>query len=164
MDAKEYLEQARYLDMRITAKLAQLDELHHLMLQAGGSDSITAKIMTLQEETDRDVDELVALKKEIMAMIRQVSRPEYRTVLELRYLSFWSWKKIAVNMNYHRKYIYVLHRAALKKISEIRKDLTKPDHMLPGLSDTIQVTAESMDTDQQAAGRAAGRLQQYCVR
>lgn len=119
MDAKEYLEQARYLDMRITAKLAQLDELHRLMLQAGGSDSITAKIMTLQEETDRDVDELVALKKEIMAMIRRVSKPEYQTLLELRYLCFWTWERISMNMHYSQSQLFNLLPCALKEIDKI---------------------------------------------
>ena len=130
MEAKEYLEQARYLDMRITAKLAQLDELHRLMLQAGGSDSITAKIMTLQEETDRDVDELVALKKEIMAMIRRVSKPEYQTLLELRYLCFWTWEKIALNMHYSRSQLFNLLPCALKEIAMILAESgkTEEDH------------------------------------
>ena len=119
MDAKEYLEQARNLDKRITAKLAQLDELHRLMLQAGGSDSITAKIMTLQEETDRDVDELVALKKEIMAMIRRVSKPEYQTLLELRYLCFWTWERISMNMHYSQSQLFNLLPCALKEIDKI---------------------------------------------
>ena len=132
MDAKEYLEQARYLDMRITAKLAQLDELHRLMLQAGGSDSITAKIMTLQEETDRDVDELVALKKEIMAMIRRVSKPEYQTLLELRYLCFWTWEKIALNMHYSRSQLFNLLPCALKEIEMILAESgeTEEDRMI----------------------------------
>jgi hypothetical protein len=105
--------------MRITAKLAQLDELHRLMLQAGGSDSITAKIMTLQEETDRDVDELVALKKEIMAMIRRVSKPEYQTLLELRYLCFWTWERISMNMHYSQSQLFNLLPCALKEIDKI---------------------------------------------
>ena len=132
MDAKEYLEQARYLDMRITAKLAQLDELHRLMLQAGGSDSITAKIMTLQEETDRDVDELVALKKEIMAMIRRVSKLEYQTLLELRYLCFWTWEKIALNMHYSRSQLFNLLPCALKEIEMILAESgeTEEDRMI----------------------------------
>jgi len=125
MDAKEYLEQARYLDMRITAKLAQLDELHRLMLQAGGSGSITAKIMTLQEETDRDVDELVALKKEIMAMIRRVSKPEYQTLLELRYLCFWTWERISMNMHYSQSQLFNLLPCALKEIDKILSEVAE---------------------------------------
>ena len=35
MTAKEYLEQARFLDMRINAKLQQLEELKKLMLNVG---------------------------------------------------------------------------------------------------------------------------------
>ena len=49
MDAKKYLDQTRFLDMRITAKLAQLEELHRLMLRVGGSDGTAAKIAAMQE-------------------------------------------------------------------------------------------------------------------
>ena len=119
LDAKEYLEQARFLDMRINAKQAQLDSLHQLMLKLGGSDRAAAKISILQEKINRDIDSLVNLKDEITCRISQLSKPEYQTVLELRYLCFWSWEKIAVNMHYHQLYIYELHRAALKEFSEV---------------------------------------------
>jgi hypothetical protein len=165
LDAKEYLEQARFLDMRINAKLAQLDSLHQLMLKIHPTDDVSlrgtqcrgnlltctaladaqkpadnchcetssqtgcgnpfsssaaaAKILSLQSNINRDIDSLVNLKDEITRRIGQLSKPEYQTVLELRYLCFWSWEKIAVNMHYHQLYIYELHRAALKEFSEV---------------------------------------------
>ena len=119
IDAKEYLEQARFLDMRISAKQAQLDSLHHLMLKLGGSDKAAAKISILQEKINRDIDSLVNLKDEITCRISQLSKPEYQTVLELRYLCFWSWEKISVNMHYCPSYLYELHNAALKELNEI---------------------------------------------
>jgi len=130
MDAKQYLEQARFLDMRITAKLAQLNELHRLMLQVGGSDNTAAKIVAMQEEINRDVDELVDLKKELTAVIRRVSRPEYQTLLELRYLCFWTWEKIAMNMHYSRSQLFNLLPCALKEIDMILAESgkTEEDH------------------------------------
>ncbi|MER2236165.1 MAG: DUF1492 domain-containing protein [Candidatus Limivicinus sp.] len=119
MNAKEFLEQTRFLDMRITAKLAQLEELHRLMLRVGGSDGTAAKIAAMQEEIDRDVDELVDLKKEITAVIRRVSRPEYQTLLELRYLCFWNWEKIGANLHIGQSRLFEIHRCALTEIDKI---------------------------------------------
>ena len=127
MDAKKYLDQTRFLDMRITAKLAQLEELHRLMLRVGGSDGTAAKIAAMQEEIDRDVDELVDLKKEITAVIRRVSRPEYQTLLELRYLCFWNWEKISLNMHYSQSQLFNLLPCALKEVDKILAEPENPE-------------------------------------
>ena len=112
MDAKEYLEQARHLDMRIHAKLKLKEEFK-------GSPGAGEKLAELEAEIDQEIDELAELKLKITQMIRRVSKPEYRTVLELRYLSLWTWEKIAMNMNYSENYIYELHRAALKAFEAV---------------------------------------------
>ena len=117
MDAKEYLEQARFLDMRINAKLKQLDSLKELMLF---SSSPVPKILSLQSDINRDIDELVDLKAEITRRIRQLSKPEYQTVLELRYLCFMTWEEIGGRMRYSMPYLFKLHTRALK---ELGKDL-----------------------------------------
>ena len=117
-NAREYLEQARFLDMRINAKLAQLDSLNNLLLKAG--DAAPDKILSLQSDINRDIDELVDLKAEITRRIRQLSKPEYQTVLELRYLCFMTWEEIGGRMRYSMPYLFKLHTRALK---ELGKDL-----------------------------------------
>ena len=129
MDAKEYLEQARFLDMRITAKLAQLEELEKVKSAefkvqrapagAGALSNIYEKIAGMQAEINRDIDELVDLKREITAVIRQVSRPEYQTLLELRYLCFWNWEKISMNLHIGQSRLFEIRQCALKEISKI---------------------------------------------
>jgi hypothetical protein len=59
-----------------------------------------AKIVDLQAEINRDIDELVDLKKEISSIIKAVPSPELQTLLEKRYLCFQSWEIIAVDMGY----------------------------------------------------------------
>lgn len=115
MTAKEYLSQARTLDMRIKSKLQQIESLNELATSCtvvysdmprnpnhGGSKVETAviKIIEVEESLKRDVDNLVELKKEIMATIHAVSDVELQTLLEKRYLCFLSWEKIAVEMHY----------------------------------------------------------------
>lgn len=80
MTAKEYLGQARFLDMRINSKIQQIASLNELATRCtatisdmpkspnrGGSRMADAviKIIDLQEEINRDINKLVELKREI---------------------------------------------------------------------------------------------------
>lgn len=132
MTAKEYLGQARFLDMRINSKIQQVASLNELATKCtatisdmpgnpnhGGSRMADAviKIIDLQEEINRDIDKLVELKREIMEVIRAVPNAEYQTVLEKRYLCFSAWEQIAVDMNYSIQHIHRMHSAALNEIT-----------------------------------------------
>ena len=80
MSVKEYLSQARYLDMRIQSKLEQLESLNELATKCTSvitgmphspskrtssmADTIN-KIIDLQFEINKDIDNLVDLKEEI---------------------------------------------------------------------------------------------------
>lgn len=127
MTAKEYLSQAYRLDQRIDSKIAQVAALNDLATKCtatltgmprnpnrGGSTMADAvcKIVDLQEEINRDIDRLVDLKREIVAVIKAVENPEYQVMLEKRYLSFQTWEQIAVDMNYSIQHIYRLREKA----------------------------------------------------
>ena len=131
MTAKEYLGQARFLDMRINSKIQQIASLNELATRCtatisdmpkspnrGGSRMADAviKIIDLQEELNRDINKLVELKREIMGVIKAVPNVEYQTVLEKRYLCFITWEQIAVDMNYSMQYTFRIHEKALKEI------------------------------------------------
>lgn len=60
-----------------------------------------------------DIDQLVDLKRDIVAIIKAVENPEYQTLLELRYLCFKTWEQIAVDMGYELRYLHKLHHRAL---------------------------------------------------
>lgn len=131
MKAKEYLQQARFLDSRINSKIQQIESLNDLAISCsavigdmpknsnrGGSRMADAviKIISLQEELNQDINALVELKREIMGVIKAVSNVEYQTLLEKRYLCFISWEQIAVDLNYSIQHTYRMHDAALKEI------------------------------------------------
>lgn len=137
MTAKEYLSQARFLDIRIKSKIQQIESLNDLATSCtavisdmprnpnrGGTKMADAvmKIIDLQEEIKKDMNELVELKREIMGVIKSVSNIEYQTLLEKRYLCFLSWEKIAVELGYSIQHTYRMHDAALKEIGDISKD------------------------------------------
>lgn len=72
------------------------------------------------ERNQDDIDSLVDLKREIIDCIRMVVKPEYKTILELRYLSFKGWAEIAKSMGYEMRYLLKLHRLALLKFEEVK--------------------------------------------
>lgn len=134
MTAKEYLSQARFLDMRINSKLQQIASLNELATKCtstisdmpknpnrGGSrmEDAIIKIIDLEEEINRDIDSLVDLKKVIMTAIKSVSNVEYQTLLEKRYLCFCSWEQISVEMNYSIQHTFRMHDTALREIESI---------------------------------------------
>ena len=131
MKVKEYLDQARYLDMRIKSKLQQIDALNALATNCSSvisdmprspnkstskmSDAVI-KIIDLQDEIRNDMDHLVSLKQEITTVIKSVPDLELQTLLEKRYLCIQSWEQIAVDMGFELRYLYKLHNKALNEI------------------------------------------------
>ncbi len=80
-------------------------------------EDIIVKMFDLENEINNDIDTLVDLKAAIISKIKQVEDPEYRMLLELRYLCFKKWEQIAVEMGYDLRWIHRLHNKALEKIS-----------------------------------------------
>ena len=118
MTAKEYLSQARYLDNRIKSKLLQIDSLNELATRCTPSyfdmpkspnregsrmESAILDIIELEDEISKDVVELVALKKEIVEVIKQVGNTEYHgnrllLIWDMSFVTFTNfmerpWKK-----------------------------------------------------------------------
>lgn len=132
MDAKAYLGQAYRIDKRINSKLEQIVSLRELATKATSTlsdtpvsgtrniqsmEGIIAKMIDLENEINRDIDTLVDLKREFVAIIKKINNPEYQTLLELRYLCFKSWEQIAEEMGYSLQHIFRIHNKALKCIS-----------------------------------------------
>ena len=131
MTAKEYLSQAYRLDQRINSKIEQVASLNDLATKCTSTltgmprnpnrasstmaDAV-GKIIDLQNEINQDIDRLVDLKREIVAVIKAIENPEYQTLLEKRYLCFLTWEKIAVDMGYDLRWLYRVHKRALDEI------------------------------------------------
>ena len=131
MTARDYLSQAYRLDQRINSKLEQVESLNELATKVSSTltgmpknpnsatstmaDTVT-KIIALQGEINNDIDRLVDLKREMVAVIKAVANTERQTLLELRYLCFKTWEQIAVEMDYTVRNVHLLHKEALKTI------------------------------------------------
>lgn len=69
---------------------------------------------------DNRIDELYAVKCEILNAINTVEDGTLRILLELRYLQGETWERIAQSMHYSYKHIvHSLHPKALKKLKEV---------------------------------------------
>lgn len=133
MTAKEYLSQAFHLDHRIDSKIDQLESLNSLARKCTATLSgmphspnhgastmaeVVAKIVDLQAEINADIDALVDLKREMVAVIKAIPNDEYQTVLEKRYLCFQKWEEIAVSMHFSIQYANRVHERALKELEK----------------------------------------------
>ena len=102
MRAKEYLSQVRFLDERITCKLADAARLQDMATRitpilredgvsggGGAPDRLAdavAKIVDLKAEINRDIDRLVDKKRDIAAKLGKLTDRRYYAVLFRRYL------------------------------------------------------------------------------
>lgn len=136
MTPKEYLTQARTLDVRIRSKLEQIESLNSLATSAsvafggmpssggrGGSrvERAVIKIIELEDALKDDVEDMVDLKRRIMADVRKVENPEQQVLLEKRYLSFLNWDRIATDMHYSVQHVYRIHDDALEAVGAIMR-------------------------------------------
>lgn len=130
MTAKEYLSQYQKLNVRINAKLEQLERLRELSTKVspssgsgapgGVSDrvgAIVAKICDEEKKINEMIDRLINLKSEIEHTIAAVPDETYRTLLELRYINGKTFEQIAVEMYYTYQWVCVLHGRALQYIT-----------------------------------------------
>lgn len=132
MTVKEYLSQAFLLDQRIHAKLEMLENFRNMAtrttsilknnkeLQTKNTDAMSntiAQIIDIQEEINADINQLVKKKQEIMHIIKTACKLEYQTLLELRYICFYTWDEIADRMHCTTSNIFKMHSKALKSIS-----------------------------------------------
>lgn len=128
MTAKEYLQQARSLDMLINAKQ---NELYALRLKAtsvsspalgdkvksGGTNNtmqIVDKIIALQEVINSEIDRLVDLKAEMHERIGKITVPMYVTLLTDKYINGFTFSQIAERMGIDDRTVYRWHGIALQ--------------------------------------------------
>lgn len=139
MTAKEYLSQVRVLDAAISATISECTRLRLTAdsipsldtdkTKVSGGDvkcSMTAavqKYIDLESKINAETDAYVDLRDEVCRAIRAVSDPLLRSVLEMRYLSFYTFERIAAELQYSRRQVMRLHREALTYINVPKKNI-----------------------------------------
>ena len=133
MTSKEWLNRGYKLDKEINALLK---EQSAALTRATGSTCGTSaeRVQTSRRNTTEDrfinyasyselidnrIDELYAIKQEILSAINKVNDAVLRTLLIEKYVNFHTWEQIACNMNY--SYVHVVHNLHPKALNAISK-------------------------------------------
>lgn len=134
MNAKEYLECVRSLEVRLRMKDAQISQLQRdiCCIQAldytkdrisGGSPvDISDKIARLDElirEANEEWDELIAERERANARIQRLESIKQQEVLTRRFIYNEKWEVIAVKMNITWQGTWQLFYRALKNFKKI---------------------------------------------
>ena len=134
MQAKEFLNQAFLIDQRIRSKSEQIRTLHEIATSCsanitgmprnpkrGGSRMADAvcKMVDLENEIARDMDALIAVKRQIVVVINAVDDITLRTLLEKRYLCGATWEDISCDLCFNKRWTLRLHDRALEAVQKI---------------------------------------------
>ena len=145
MNAKEYLARAYKLDQNIKSKLDQIGALENLATSCGSvltgmprnpSKSISpmadavCQIVDLRDELNRDLARLVTCKAEAVKIIHRVKNPDYRLILEKRYINYLPWETIAIELSYSKSWVLKLHHKAIKAVDAVMRDMGANTHEL----------------------------------
>lgn len=134
MNAKEYLEYVRSLDIRLRMKDAQILQLQRDIcciraldytkdrISGGGPVDISDKIARLDElirAANEEWDELIAERERANARIRKLESIKQQEVLTRRFIYNEKWEVIAVKMNITWQGTWKLYYRALKSFQKI---------------------------------------------
>ena len=124
-----YLAQARQIDGLIQAKLEQIVQLRASITRGtamlsdmprGGPrrdwTDTAARVADMETELREQINLMIDIKGEITEAIMTVPDMELRTLLNYRYLTGWSWGRIADAMHYDRATIWRKHKEAMAAV------------------------------------------------
>ncbi len=132
MTTKEYLQQIYYYDKLTKAKMEEIQQLQSIIIykspqwedkgtsgySAGSNDEGICKMLSLQEEIEKDIIKLLEIKEEVSNKINSIENNQFKLILTLRYINFKSFEEIAVYMGYSYRNCTRLHKSALKYIEK----------------------------------------------
>lgn len=134
MTTKEYLSQISRLDRMIQNKLSEINQLKHIATSitiapkevnvqvSSDKDRIgtaVAKLLDLEKETDRLVDDYIDKRKRIIEQIDSIEDTNMYHVLSERYIMRKDLSVIAVEMGYSFKQVCRIHGNALIEFERI---------------------------------------------
>lgn len=135
-DAKAYLKKIELADVHINNKLEDLQKLRTMVTKitsaitpvcvsgSGSQDKLgdaVAKIIDLQDEINRKIDNYVDLKREISAVLEQIQDPDQVQVLYKRYFEYKSLEQIACEMYCTYRNVCYIHGKALQAVEAVLK-------------------------------------------
>ncbi len=130
MTAQQYLQQARSIQIRLSAMAEQLERLRSAAEYMApllsdmpksstrnirASEDAVIRVMDFEERMKAQYDELAKINETINA----VDDPILHTLLVKRYISGKSWAAISRELYYSEAQVYRLHTAALNEVERL---------------------------------------------
>lgn len=128
MDTKQYLNQIERLDKQIQNKLSEIYQLKTMACSVNVSSdgdkvqtspnkdklgSTVAKIVDLEKETDKLVNEFVDKRNHIIGQIDGMEDVDYYHILSLRYVTRDTFENISEKMGWSKRHVLRMHGQAL---------------------------------------------------
>ena len=130
--AKELLTELQSLDMDIQSRIDEINELEAGLLsspkwtdvkvqsaQVRKIDDVYAQLITMKQEIERDVKEIIDRKLELSRLINKLSNPKYRTVLRMTYINNMYVDDICDKMEISRTTFYTWRGLAISKLNDL---------------------------------------------
>ena len=125
-----YLSRYRRMSKRIDRLLGEQSRWREMALKItpvlsqapGGGESGSLierpmdKVLEIDEENNRESDELQTVRQEIRAALNQLEDENLKLLMEYRYIDGLTWEQIAVKMDISWRWSIKLHGKALRKI------------------------------------------------
>lgn len=134
MTTKEWLSRGYKIDGEINVLLEEKQAVYSQILSVSSmrygdkvksspkntAEEMLVNYLTYEEKINKRIDQLILVKDEILKVIMKVKDPILRQLLELRYLQFQTWEKIAEKLEYSDKWVRTnLHSKAIWEVREI---------------------------------------------
>lgn len=137
----DFLGRYRQVDMRIQRKCREMSLWRQRALQItpiyselpggrGKEDKIQSAvdhICEIEEEINRDIDELVMIREQVQKAIHSVKDQTLETLLEYRYIDGLTWEELAEKMHYSYQWVCRLHGKALECVVLPEEDEKRVD-------------------------------------
>ena len=134
MEAKEYLNQVKKLDLQIRNKLIEKQQWKDIALgitanmdgervQSSGAKSKMAdainKCVDMEAEIDMLVDKLIDTKKDVIQVLETVNNPTWYDLLHRKYIQDKNYLDIADDFNKSYDWVKVNHKRAVRVVQRI---------------------------------------------
>lgn len=128
---KAELSRYREADREIDCRLLEIEHLRDLATRvsqtfsgmpgrSGPGDTVggaVVKLVDMEREVDRRIDELHGIKRQVEELIAQSPREDYRELLRRRYIRYQRWADIADEMQLDPRWMYRMHKSALLNLT-----------------------------------------------
>ena len=145
--AKELLTELQSLDMDIQSRIDEINELEAGLLsspkwtdvkvqsgQVKKIDDVYAQLITMKQEIERDIKEIIDRKLELSRLINKLSNPKYRTVLRMTYINKMYVDDICDSLGgISSPTYYRLKKQAIKELDSILSELIVNDSDCTGM-------------------------------